>query len=73
MNGRCGPTLNLGSAISLWLAAFFRVEKANIAYPKYFGSGHADAMTYATTAGAEYLHQALARGVKDKDTELRWV
>ncbi len=59
---------NFGDAISLWLAAFFRVDKTHIAYPKYFGSGHANAMTYATTAGAEYLHQALARGVKDKDT-----
>lgn len=58
---------NFGSAISLWLAAFFRAEKASAAYPKYFGSGHANAMTYATTAGAEYLHEALARGVKDKD------
>jgi hypothetical protein len=25
-------------------------------------------MTYATTAGAEYLHQALERAIKDKDT-----
>jgi hypothetical protein len=58
---------DFGDAISLWLAAFFRVEGASVAYPKHFGSGHANAMTYATTAGAEYLHQALARGVKDKD------
>jgi len=58
---------DFGSAISLWLAAFLRIDKTHIAYPKYFGTGHADAMTYATTAGAEYLHEALARGVKDKD------
>ena len=58
---------DFGNAISLWLAAFFRAEGTHIAYPKYFGSGHANAMTYATTAGAEYLHQALVRGVKDKD------
>lgn len=59
---------DFGDAISLWLAAFFRIDNTHIAYPKYFGSGHADAMTYATTSGAEYLHQALARGIKDKDT-----
>ncbi len=56
-----------GDAISLWIAAFFRLEKTHIAYPKYFGTGHANAMTYATTMGAEYLHGALARGIKDKD------
>jgi hypothetical protein len=62
---------DFGNAISLWLAAFFRIEGTGIAYPKYFGPGHhADAMTYATTAGAEYLHQALARAVKDKDAEV---
>jgi hypothetical protein len=27
-------------------------------------------MTYATTAGAEYLHQALARAIKDKDANV---
>lgn len=58
---------NFGSSISLWLAAFFRIDKTHIAYPKYFGTGHADAAVYATTAGPEYLHEALARGVKDKD------
>lgn len=58
---------DFGNAISLWLAAFFRAEGTSVVYPKYFGSGHANAMTYATTAGAEYLHQALARAVKDKD------
>lgn len=37
--------------------------------PNYFGVGHADALAlvYATTAGPEYLHQALARAVKDKN------
>ena len=38
--------------------------------PAYFGTGHADAMTYATTAGPEYLHQALARAIKDKDAKV---
>jgi hypothetical protein len=35
--------------------------------PQYFGDRHADALVYATTAGVEYLHQALARAVKDKN------
>ena len=58
---------DFGDAISLWIAAFFRAEGISAVYPKYFGTGHANAMTYATTAGAEYLHGALARAVKDKD------
>lgn len=56
-----------GSSISLWLAAFFKADDTHIPYPEYFGPGHPNAMTYATTAGAEYLHQALERGIKDKD------
>jgi len=57
-----------GSAIGLWLAAFFKAESAGIeAMPKYFGDRHADALVYATTAGVEYLHQALARAVNDKN------
>ncbi len=59
---------DFGQAISLWLAAFFRLDGKEIKYPEYFGQGHANAMTYATTAGAEYLHQALERAVKDNDT-----
>ncbi len=59
---------DFGQAISLWLASFFRIDGKNIQYPEYFGQGHANAMTYATTAGAEYLHQALERAVKDNDT-----
>ncbi|MCD4831135.1 MAG: HEAT repeat domain-containing protein [Anaerohalosphaeraceae bacterium] len=58
---------NAGKAIGLWIAAFFRAEGKGLVQPKYFGTGHADAMTYATTAGTEYLHQALQRGVKDGD------
>ena len=57
----------LGKSIGLWIAAFFRAESAEIAMPAYFGAGHADAHTYATTAGPEYLHQALERALKDKD------
>jgi len=56
-----------GSAIGLWLAAYFKAESAGINMPGYFGDTHADALVYATTAGVEYLHQALARAVKDKN------
>ncbi len=56
-----------GQAIGLWVAAYFKAESSNVSMPDYFGPGHADAMTYATTAGPEYLHQALARAVKDKN------
>ena len=56
-----------GRAIGLWIAAFFKAESTNVAMPRYFGPGHADAITYATTAGPQYLHQALARALKDKN------
>ncbi|MEJ2702441.1 MAG: HEAT repeat domain-containing protein [Sedimentisphaerales bacterium] len=57
-----------GRAIGLWLAAFFKAESTGIKQmPAYFGEHHADALVYATTAGVEYLHQALARAVKDKN------
>jgi len=56
-----------GSAIGLWVAAFFKAESAGVPMPEYFGSTHADALVYATTAGVQYLHQALARAVKDKN------
>ncbi|GAI24280.1 unnamed protein product, partial [marine sediment metagenome] len=56
-----------GQAIGLWLAAYCKAESAGLDMPDYFGPGHADAMTYATTAGPEYLHQALARAIKDKN------
>jgi len=58
---------SFGEAIGLWLAAFFKAELTDEPMPSYFGSGHADAMTYATTAGPVYLHQALSRALKDKD------
>jgi hypothetical protein len=61
---------NYGQAIGLWLAAFFKAESYGVEMPGYFGVGHADAMTYATTAGPEYLHQALARAIKDKDAQV---
>ena len=56
-----------GVAIGLWLAAFFKAEAAGIPMPEYFGKEHANALVYATTAGPEYLHQALARAVNDRN------
>ncbi len=56
-----------GDAIGLWVAAFFKAESANVQMPNYFGQGHPTAFVYATTAGAEYLHQALARAIKDRN------
>lgn len=58
---------NIGKAIALWLASFFKMEATGVGQPDYFGQGHADAMTYATTAGPEYLHAALERALKDKN------
>ncbi|MDD5459884.1 MAG: HEAT repeat domain-containing protein [Phycisphaerae bacterium] len=60
----------LGQAIGLWLAAYCKAESAEVNMPGYFGDGHADAFVYATTAGPEYLHQALARGIKDKNAHV---
>ncbi|MBN2455421.1 MAG: HEAT repeat domain-containing protein [Sedimentisphaerales bacterium] len=56
-----------GKAIGLWLAAFFKAESTGLDMPEYFGSTHASPAVYATTAGPEYLHQALARALKDKN------
>ena len=52
-------------AIGLWLAGFFKAEATGIPMPEYFGTGHAAAFVYATTAGPKYLHQALARGLEE--------
>jgi HEAT repeat protein len=59
--------MNIGKAISLWLAAFLKAESTGLKMPEYFGTGHAEALTYATTAGVEYLHQALSRAIKDNN------
>ncbi|MEN6428383.1 MAG: HEAT repeat domain-containing protein [Phycisphaerales bacterium] len=56
-----------GLAIGLWLASFFKAEATGLPMPEYFGENHADALVYATTSGPEYLHQALARGVNDRN------
>ncbi|HOL30666.1 MAG TPA: hypothetical protein PK052_01675 [Anaerohalosphaeraceae bacterium] len=58
---------SVGKAIGLWIASFFRAESVGVPMPEYFDAGHADAMTYATTAGPEYLHQALERAIGDND------
>jgi HEAT repeat protein len=58
---------NFGKAIGLWVGSFFKAESTGIAMPAYFGANHANAMTYATTAGPEYLHQALERALKRKE------
>jgi len=59
-----------GLAIGLWLASFFKAEATGVEMPAYFGDRHADALVYATTAGPEYLHQALARAVKDRNADV---
>ena len=60
-----------GKAIGLWIASYFKAESAGVAsMPKYFGQTHANALVYATTAGVEYLHQALARAIKDGNTHV---
>lgn len=58
---------SFGKAIGLWVASFFKAESTGVKMPNYFGQEHPDAMTYATTAGPEYLHNALARALKDKN------
>ena len=59
-----------GLAIGLWLASFFKAESTGVQMPAYFGEEHADALVYATTAGPEYLHQALARAIRDKNADV---
>jgi len=61
---------NIGKAIALWIAAFFKAESSGLEQPTYFAAGHADALTYAMTAGPEYLHQALDRALTDKNAHV---
>ncbi len=56
-----------GLAIGLWLASFFKAEATGLPMPEYFGENHAGALVYATISGPEYLHQALARAVNDRN------
>ena len=58
---RLDPTRS--PAISMWLSAFFRLEAEGYSQPDYFGPDHADAATYALTAGPQYLHRVLARAL----------
>jgi len=59
--------IGFGEAIGLWLAAYFKAESTSSRMPKYFGDSYPEAIVYATIAGPEYLQQALARAVRDKD------
>ena len=61
---------NIGKAIALWIASFFKAESYGIAQPAYFEARHADAITYAMTAGPEYLHQSLERAIADKNAHV---
>jgi hypothetical protein len=57
-----------GDAIGVWLAAFFKAESTGVAMPAYFGANHASAGTYATIAGPQYVQQALAMALADKNS-----
>jgi len=59
---------NLGKAIALWIAAFFKMESYGVDQPEYFGQKHLDAMAYARTAGPEYLHQALDIAIRENNS-----
>ena len=62
------PTLS--TAVSLWLSAFFRLESEGYSYPAYFQQNHADADTYALTAGPEYIIPVLSRALKNRNQPL---
>lgn len=62
--------VNFGRAIGLWVTAFFKAELTGVEMPKYFGNRHPSAAVYATIAGPEYLHQALARALKDSQAKI---
>lgn len=57
----------MADAIALWQSAFFRLEAQGFAQPAYFGEHHADAATYALTAGPEYLQRTLARALDNRN------
>lgn len=59
-----------GTATSLWLSAFFRLEAEGYSQPSYFRASHADASTYALTAGPEYLHRVLTRALKNRNRQV---
>ncbi len=57
----------LTGSVALWISAFFRLEANGFSQPNYFGEGHADADTYALTAGPEYLHRVLKRALDNQN------
>ncbi len=57
-----------GQAISLWLTAYLKAESTGLAMPAYFDPNQPKAIVYATTAGPDYLHQALSRAIADKNS-----
>lgn len=62
---RLDPTRS--NSVALWLSSFFRLEADGHDQPNYFGPNHADADTYALTAGPEYLHRVLARALANRN------
>ncbi|HSV26566.1 MAG TPA: HEAT repeat domain-containing protein, partial [Sedimentisphaerales bacterium] len=54
-----------GDAIGIWLAAYFKAESTGLPMPPYFGENYADAATYATIVGPEYVQHALAMALAD--------
>jgi hypothetical protein len=57
-----------GEAIGVWLAASFKAESTGVPMPAYLGENHAPAAVYATIAGPEYVQQALAMAMADKNS-----
>ena len=58
---------SLAGSVAIWISAFFRLEADGFNQPNYFGKGHADADTYALTAGPEYLHRVLKRALDNSN------
>jgi len=54
-------------SIALWLTAFFQLEADGYDQPKFFDEYHANASTFALTAGPEYLHRVLSRALINRN------
>jgi hypothetical protein len=54
-------------AIALWLTAFFQLEADGYEQPLFFDEHHANASTFALTAGPEYLHRVLSRSLASRN------
>ncbi len=67
----CEDTVRLdpsrAGAIALWISSFVRLESEGYDQPLFFGENHADAGTYALTAGPEYLHRVLLRAMENRN------